>query len=48
MGILRGQNSCLAVPTNKMQDTIKSASQVIGGDFVAKADGIHEIGCQRK
>ena len=39
MGILRGQNSCLAVPTNKMQDTNDSAINVIGGDFVSRADG---------
>ena len=45
MGKMRGQSSCLAVSTNKMQDTNHYASHGIGGDFTAKADGTNEKGC---
>ena len=45
MGKMRGQSSCLAVTTNKMQDTSHYASDVIGGDFKAKADGTNRKSC---
>ena len=45
MGKTRGQSSCLAVATNKMQYTNHCTSHLIGGDFRAKADGTNEKGC---
>ena len=44
-GKTRGQSSCLAVATNKIEDTNHCTSHLIEGDFRAKADGTNEKGC---
>ena len=47
---VRGQNSCLAVPTNRMQDNISTASQshhAIGGNIEAKTVRTNENVCKK-